>query len=78
MTECLGHPDQHDQKENTMCEHHLETDDRSGHPWGERARPDWVAQAMATRAIEWSSDRVLDPGDSHDKGELSLCVGEAA
>jgi hypothetical protein len=26
----------------------------------------------------WSSDRALDPGDSHDTGELSLCVGEAA
>jgi hypothetical protein len=24
------------------------------------------------------SDRGLDPGDSHDKGERSLCVGEAA
>jgi hypothetical protein len=24
------------------------------------------------------SYRVLDPGDGHDKGELSLCVGEAA
>ncbi len=22
--------------------------------------------------------QTVDPGDSHDKGELSLCVGEAA
>ena len=27
---------------------------------------------------EWSAERVVDAGDSHDKGELSLCVGEAA
>jgi hypothetical protein len=26
---------------------------------------------------EWGN-RLLDDGDSHDKGELSLCVGEAA
>jgi hypothetical protein len=29
-------------------------------------------------AAGWSSDGVLDPGDSHVKGEPSLCVGEAA
>ena len=28
-------------------------------------------------AAEWSH-HVVDPGDSHDKGEVSLCVGEAA
>jgi hypothetical protein len=27
---------------------------------------------------QWSSDRIIDPGDTHDKGEPSLCVGEAA
>lgn len=26
---------------------------------------------------EWGS-RLFDDGDTHDKGELSLCVGEAA
>jgi hypothetical protein len=26
---------------------------------------------------EWGT-RLVDPGDTHDKGELSLCVGEAA
>jgi hypothetical protein len=33
---------------------------------------------MSVRTAEWAFDRVLDPGDSHDKGEQSLCVGEAA
>jgi hypothetical protein len=33
---------------------------------------------MRARASEWASDRVVDPGDTHDKGEPSLCVGEAA
>jgi hypothetical protein len=39
----------------------------------ERAR-----QAVAVRVAEWSPDRSVDVGDSHDKGEPSLCVGEAA
>ncbi len=43
-----------------------------------RAAPEWARRAASDRAAEWSSDRVLDPGDSHDKGEQSLCVGEAA
>jgi hypothetical protein len=37
-----------------------------------------VAQATRARVDEWSSDRAVDPGDSHQKGEPSLCVGEAA
>ena len=43
-----------------------------------RRRTEWARRAASDRAAEWSSDRVLDPGDSHDKGEQSLCVGEAA
>ncbi len=42
------------------------------HPTGPVAGRRWPA------TDEWSSDRVVDPGDSHDKGEPSLCVGEAA
>jgi hypothetical protein len=34
--------------------------------------------ATTAGATERWSDRALDPGDSHDKGERSLCVGEAA
>ncbi len=45
---------------------------------GGRVQPEWAAGAATARAAAWSSDRVLDPGDSHIKGELSLCVGEAA
>jgi hypothetical protein len=37
-----------------------------------------VAQATRARVEEWSSDRAVDPGDIHEKGEPSLCVGEAA
>ena len=37
-----------------------------------------VAQATRAQVDEWSADRVVDPGDSHEKGEPSLCVGEAA
>jgi len=43
-----------------------------------RAAPEWARRAASDRVAEWSSDRVLDPGDTHDKGEQSLCVGEAA
>ena len=46
------------------------TDDRVG--------PEWAERATAARQQAWSSDRVLDQGDTHDKGEASLCVGEAA
>ncbi len=42
------------------------------------ARLEWAARALRARAAAWSSDRDLDPGDSHVKGEASLCVGEAA
>ncbi|HUY66853.1 MAG TPA: hypothetical protein VMV06_08555 [Acidimicrobiales bacterium] len=35
-------------------------------------------RATPAGSTEGSSDRGLDPGDSHDKGERSLCVGEAA
>jgi hypothetical protein len=53
---------------------------RTDHPEGLDATrgPDWARQAASERAAEWSPDRVLDPGDTHDKGERSLCVGEAA
>ncbi len=39
---------------------------------------DRAAQATMDRVTEWSPDRTVDPGDRHDKGEASLCVGEAA
>jgi hypothetical protein len=34
--------------------------------------------ATGRPAPECPSDRFFDPGDSHDKGEPGLCVGEAA
>jgi hypothetical protein len=37
-----------------------------------------TTRATQARADEWASDRIVDPGDTHDKGEASLCVGEAA
>ncbi len=61
-----------------MCDHERTThaDHRVG--FDDRNEPDWARRATSQRAAEWSSDRVLDPGDVHDKGEQSLCVGEAA
>ena len=51
-------------------------------PTSESARSDLPdRERMITprsAAGEWSADHVIDPGDSHDKGEISLCVGEAA
>ncbi len=44
----------------------------------DRVGPEWAERATMARQQEWSSDRELDPGDTHDKGEASLCVGEAA
>ena len=44
----------------------------------DRVGPEWAERATMARQQEWSSDRELDLGDVHDKGEASLCVGEAA
>jgi hypothetical protein len=54
-------------KEQTMSTRERISDSR------EQAR-----QAVAEQVAEWSPDRGVDVGDSHDKGEPSLCVGEAA
>ena len=61
-----------------MSEHEYSSDIGRRDAFAGRAQPDWATQAIQAKATEWSSDRVLDPGDSHDKGEESLCVGEAA
>jgi hypothetical protein len=65
-------------KETTMDDHQRGTlTGRHDGPVAQTA-PDWARRATTERAAEWSSDRILDPGDTHDKGEPSLCVGEAA
>ena len=63
-------------KQNTMYEY----EDQTVRPVGRDTvdHRDRVAQATMDRVTEWSPDRTVDPGDSHDKGEASLCVGEAA
>jgi hypothetical protein len=65
-----------------MCDRNspedIRGDSRDGLDRTGRTTPGWARRATSARAAEWSSDRVLDPGDSHDKGELSLCVGDAA
>jgi hypothetical protein len=61
-----------------MFEHEYSSDIGRRDASAGRAQPDWATKAIQAKATEWSSDRVLDPGDSHDKGEESLCVGEAA
>ena len=50
---------------------------RTKHEQG-RTPVDRATPGRDDQATGRSSDRVLDPGDSHDKGERSLCVGEAA
>ena len=44
----------------------------------DRVPTDGATPATTGGRTEGPSDRALDPGDSHDKGEPSLCVGEAA
>ena len=61
-----------------MYEYEHQTDRPQGRDTLDGTRFDRVAQATMERVTEWSSDRTVDPGDSHDKGEASLCVGEAA
>jgi hypothetical protein len=38
---------------------------------------DRVAAQARARSAEWTAHAAVDAGDSHDKGEASLCVGEA-
>jgi len=61
-----------------MHQHEMRSESGEVRAATDRVGPEWAEQATATRQEEWSSDRVLDPGDTHDKGEPSLCVGEAA
>jgi hypothetical protein len=61
-----------------MYEHELSHERVEVGPTVDRVGPEWAEQATSARQQEWSSDRALDQGDSHDKGEESLCVGEAA
>lgn len=35
-------------------------------------------RAVEERVAQWSPELSFAAGDSHDKGEASLCVGEAA
>jgi hypothetical protein len=47
--------------------------------WEERQPSDGAAPQRGRSAVgQERPDLGVDPGDSHDKGELSLCVGEAA
>jgi hypothetical protein len=61
-----------------MYEHHLRDENDEVPMTVDRVGPEWAERATMARQQEWSSDRELDPGDTHDKGEDSLCVGEAA
>lgn len=61
-----------------MCEYEAFPEVQRSSAGADGGQPEWAVLATTARAAEWSSDRVLDPGDSHDKGEPSLCVGEAA
>jgi hypothetical protein len=61
-----------------MCDHTRGTSAGHRDDPVQRNTPAWAQRAATDRAAEWSSDRVIDPGDTHDKGEQSLCVGEAA
>jgi hypothetical protein len=39
---------------------------------------DLVAAEARARSESWTATATADPGDIHDKGEPSLCVGEGA
>jgi hypothetical protein len=60
------------------------TDPGRGTGWdggGDAAGPtdsERVAAAALARTTGWSAEATIALGDGHDKGEDSLCVGEAA
>ena len=57
-----------------MTQHNTTEHNTTGHSGAEHisARPRHDHRADTRR------DSIVDPGDAHDKGEQSLCVGEAA
>ena len=61
-----------------MYEHQYRQESGEAATTIDRVGPEWAERATMARQQEWSSDRELDLGDAHDKGEASLCVGEAA
>jgi len=61
-----------------MSAHESHDRHRRGNAASDADGPEWATRAATAQVTEWSSDRHLDPGDTHDKGEPSLCVGEAA
>jgi hypothetical protein len=61
----------------TGHQHDDRSEFRRGASGADGVQPQWAARAVSARADDWVSG-TLDPGDSHDKGEQSLCVGEAA
>ena len=61
-----------------MCDHDRNTKTVPRRVPVDQVHAETALRAMSVRTAEWASDRVLDPGDSHEKGEQSLCVGEAA
>ena len=61
-----------------MDEQRMRSEQEATRAAGGRRVPEWAEQATTALRQEWSSDRVVDQGDTHDKGEASLCVGEAA
>ena len=61
-----------------MNEHQHQTAEPAATATETRRRSTGSPRRAWTEWTEWSSDRAVDPGDSHDKGEQSLCVGEAA
>jgi len=61
-----------------MRDHDRNNETAPGRVPVDQVQAESALRAMSVRTAEWASDRVVDPGDSHDKGEHSLCVGEAA
>ncbi len=61
-----------------MCAHQHNTRTDHTDASSDGFSSEWAHRATSDRVAQWSSDRIIDPGDTHDKGEPSLCVGEAA
>lgn len=55
-------------------EHHNPSNGHGGH---DHPTPEATGRTADERARQWTF-RAISPGDSHVKGEQSLCVGEAA
>ena len=77
----MHHTDPRPHDRPTTLEHEMTQSDHDLTTAADRAllaRAAWGRRAADERASSWTADQAVAGGDRHPKGEVTLCVGEAA